>query len=73
MLPKVCEALVLVAQCIVTIILGADEPKHTQDQGVKAEYNLKTFFNETRSSDRGLVESLIGACSFALAFALAQA
>lgn len=59
MLPKVCEALVLVTQCIVTITLGADEPEHT-DQGVKSEYNLKSFFNETRSNDRGLVESLIG-------------
>lgn len=58
MLPKVCEALVLVTQCIVTITLGADEPEHT-DQGVKSEYNLKSFFNETRSNDRGLVESLI--------------
>jgi ataxin-10 len=61
MLPKVCEALVLVTQCIVTITLGADESEHTQEQGITSEYNLKTFFNERRSSDRGLVESLIGA------------
>lgn len=58
MLPKVCEALVLVTQCIITITLGADD---VQNQGAESEYNLKTFFNETRSSDRGLVECLIGA------------
>ena len=56
-LPNVCEALVLVTQCIITITLGADD---VQDQGAESEYNLKTFFNETRSSDRGLVECLIG-------------
>lgn len=59
MLPKVCEALVLVTQCIITITLEADELKNTQDQGLDGN-NLKTFFNEARSSDRGLVESLIG-------------
>lgn len=58
MLPKVCEALVLVTQCIITITLGADD---VQDQGAESEYNLKTFFNKPRSSDRGLVECLIGA------------
>ena len=65
MLPKVCEALVLVTQCIVTITLGAEEMEHIEDQGADGGNNLKTFFNETRSSNRGTVESLIGMYSLA--------
>jgi ataxin-10 len=59
MLPKVCETLVLVTQCIVTVTLGADELEPTQERGT-SEYDLKTFFNERRSFNRGLVECLIG-------------
>jgi ataxin-10 len=58
MLPKVCEALVLVTQCIITITLGADDAEHVHHH---SESDLGAFFNETRSSDQGLVESLIGA------------
>jgi ataxin-10 len=63
MLPKVCEALVLVTQCIVTIALEADEQRSNQDQNTTLatpEPDLKEFFIETRSSDRGIVASLIG-------------
>ena len=56
MLPKACEALVLLAQCIVTITLESDQQKHHEG----SEPNLKAFFNETRSSGQGLAESLIG-------------
>lgn len=60
MLPKVCEALVLVTQCIVTITLEAEQKDHNQNQDLTVEPDLKAFFNETRSPDGGLVESLIG-------------
>lgn len=59
MLPKVCEALVLVTQCIVTITLEADQAKVDQNQDMTPEPDLKAFFNETRSSDGGVVEALI--------------
>ncbi|GLB41722.1 putative spinocerebellar ataxia type 10 protein domain containing protein [Lyophyllum shimeji] len=60
MLPKVCEALVLVTQCVVTITLEADQTKVDQNQDMTAEPDLKAFFNETRSpDDGGVVESLI--------------
>lgn len=59
LLPKVCEALVLVTQCIVTITL-ADEDEATV--WVDSEGNeLKTVFNEALSGrGEGLVESLLG-------------
>lgn len=63
MLPKVCEALVLVTQCIVTIALEADEQRSSRDQNMPladSESDLKGFFIETRSSGCGVVESLIG-------------
>jgi ataxin-10 len=64
MLPKVCEALVLVAQCTATISLEAAEQKMCQDRGdlsVASVANMKEFFIEaTSSSGQGLVESLIG-------------
>lgn len=62
MLPKVCEALVLVAQCIATISLEAVEQKMCQDRGdlsVASVANMKEFFIEATSSGQGLVESLI--------------
>lgn len=71
MLPKVCEALVLVTQCIVTITLEADQQQHKQDQEVDtptSEPSLKDFFNETRSSGLGLVECLIGKYTSFLVF-----
>ncbi|KAF8075063.1 spinocerebellar ataxia type 10 protein domain-containing protein [Lyophyllum atratum] len=51
MLPKVCEALVLVTQ--------SDQAKVDQTQDIASEPDLKAFFNETRSSDGGVVEGLI--------------
>ncbi|KAG6817540.1 hypothetical protein H0H87_007508 [Tephrocybe sp. NHM501043] len=59
MLPKVCEALVLVTQCIVTITLEADAEKVDASHDGAQESDLKSFFNETRSSDGSIVESLI--------------
>ncbi|KAG6813819.1 hypothetical protein H0H92_006763 [Tricholoma furcatifolium] len=59
MLPKVCEALVLVTQCMVTIVLQADGEPADESNVASPEHNLKAFFNETRSSDGGIVESLI--------------
>ncbi|KAG6850778.1 hypothetical protein H0H93_008816 [Arthromyces matolae] len=59
MLPKACEALVLVTQCIVTITLDS-EGENTDERCVDpSEPNLKTFFLETRSDDGGIVEILI--------------
>ncbi|KAJ6496780.1 spinocerebellar ataxia type 10 protein domain-containing protein [Mycena vulgaris] len=54
MLPKVSEALVLVTQCIVTITLESSETGAHSGPG----QNSKEFFNETRSTDQGIVESL---------------
>lgn len=65
MLPKVCEALVLVTQCVVTITLEAEE-RSLQEQvpsSSATETNLKNFFNDSRSpSDHGFPESLVGMC-----------
>lgn len=55
MLPKVCEALVLVAQCMVTTALEAEA--YT---GGSPTQNPKKYFNEARLSKLGLVESLVG-------------
>ncbi|KAJ7695081.1 spinocerebellar ataxia type 10 protein domain-containing protein, partial [Mycena rosella] len=55
MLPKVCEALVLVTQCIVTITLESSETDAHPGPG----QNSQEFFNETRSADQGLVETLL--------------
>ncbi|KAF8889372.1 hypothetical protein BD779DRAFT_1662135 [Infundibulicybe gibba] len=63
MLPKVCEGLVLVTQCIVTIALEAEEgqtyPSLPVNTPPSKERNLKEYFNEARSSDTGMAESLI--------------
>ncbi|KAF7294489.1 Ataxin-10-like protein [Mycena kentingensis (nom. inval.)] len=48
MLPKACEALVLVTQCIVTVILG----------GAGMEQPSQEYFNEAKSGDTGILESL---------------
>jgi len=55
-LPNVCEALVLVTQCIITVTLEvADEMKQDAE-------NLRGLFNGAKSENgQGLVESLIGA------------
>ena len=67
MLPKVCEALVLITQCIVTISLEAEEQRTLLQDGrstLSNFKNMKEFFNEKKSSDQGIVESLIGLYRF---------
>lgn len=54
LLPKVCEALVLITQCITTVTLEED------DANLCADNKLKAFFNEARSEGgEGLIESLL--------------
>ncbi|KAF9054428.1 spinocerebellar ataxia type 10 protein domain-containing protein [Panaeolus papilionaceus] len=63
MLPKVCEALVLVTQCIVTIGLEAEEMQIRVNNGITKLglfINLKTYFIQKQYHDQGMVESLIG-------------
>ncbi|KAK0202822.1 hypothetical protein DFS33DRAFT_1385184 [Desarmillaria ectypa] len=57
MLPKVCEALVLVSQCIVTVTLDAE--KETFSIPSSSPHNIRVFFNELRSENHSLAESLI--------------
>lgn len=56
LLPKVCEALVLVTQCIVTVCLEAEE-----NPAMSGRDKLKDNFNENQVV--GIVESLIGEAS----------
>ncbi|KAK7028293.1 Ataxin-10-like protein [Favolaschia claudopus] len=56
MLPKASEALVLVTQCIVTITLKSADADATEKAKIKLPQD---FFNEARSGDTGIVESLI--------------
>lgn len=62
MLPKVCEALVLVTQCMVTIAIEAEE--YVDQTGVLEEdspkANVRNYFIEARPSGFGVIESLIG-------------
>lgn len=66
MLPKVCEAMVLVTQCITTIALEAEEHQGKQfDEGtVGTISNMKDFFIDVRYSSQGLIENLIGMLPF---------
>ncbi|KAF9453597.1 hypothetical protein P691DRAFT_658323 [Macrolepiota fuliginosa MF-IS2] len=61
MLPKVCEALVLVTQCMVTIAIEAEENAVQMDiqEDASPRTNMKNYFNEARMSGVGVVESLI--------------
>jgi Spinocerebellar ataxia type 10 protein domain len=55
LLPKVCEGLVLIAQCVSTIVLEEEE---VQESG---NGKLKTAFNQALSEDgKGLIENLVG-------------
>lgn len=67
-LPKVCEALVLITQCIVTISLEAEEQRILLQEGrstLTNFKNMKEYFNEKKSSDhQGIVENLIGLYCF---------
>lgn len=63
MLPKICEALVLVAQCIVTVSLEAEEQQIRLENGKSTPENytdVKKYFNRKKYQESGLVESLIG-------------
>ena len=67
LLPKVCEALVLVTQCTITITLDEEEGDDGEDDAdasmwVDSEGNeLRSQFNEARSgAGEGLAESLLG-------------
>ncbi|KAF4593301.1 hypothetical protein EYR38_009015 [Pleurotus pulmonarius] len=71
MLPKVCEALVLITQCISTITLEPEErelspieeqEKAASSSALRSARSFATFreyFNETRYADNGFVETLI--------------
>lgn len=62
MLPKACEALVLVTQCMVTIAIEAEE--YAVQMGLQEDAsprtNMRNYFNEARTSGVGVAESLIG-------------
>lgn len=76
MLPKVCEALVLITQCISTITLEPEErelsPIEEQEKAASSSTlrsarsfaTFREYFNETRYADNGLVETLIGKWRF---------
>jgi ataxin-10 len=67
-LPKVCEALVLVTQCIVTITLVEEEGDGDASMWVDNQvHELKSFFNEARShGGDGLIESILGLSIFSV-------
>jgi len=63
MLPNICEALVLVTQCIVTVSLEAEEQQIRLENGESTYANytdVKRYFNRKKYQESGLVESLIG-------------
>lgn len=64
LLPKVCEALVLVSQCATSIILHAEDNQAQYEHSITTAGEIhhfpKAFFNEERSSDQMLAESVIG-------------
>lgn len=67
LLPKVCEALVLVTQCLTSLTLQSEEVKISASQGRLAAEpeDLKLYVSDARSiSDVGFVESLIGELLF---------
>jgi ataxin-10 len=55
-LPKACEALVLLTQCMVTVSLAAE----SKSSELSGQTNVKIFFNEQRRGKQGIVESLVG-------------
>ncbi|KAF8727186.1 hypothetical protein AX14_007502 [Amanita brunnescens Koide BX004] len=54
-LPKACEALVLLTQCMVTVSLAAE----SKSSELSGQTNVKIFFNEQRRGKQGIVESLV--------------
>ena len=64
MLPKVCEALVLVTQCIITVCLEAEEQQTRVEEKVSTFTdftNMKKYYIQKKHDGHGIVESLIGA------------
>lgn len=62
-LVKVCEALVLVTQCMVTVSLESEMQKERVERGDSTLENyvdMKSFFNRKKYQESGMVESLIG-------------
>lgn len=59
MLPKVCEALVLVSQCVVTVTLDAEKESSSHGTPSASLQNIRAFFNELRFENHSLAESLI--------------
>ncbi|KAK2463664.1 hypothetical protein APHAL10511_004415 [Amanita phalloides] len=57
-LPRACEALVLLTQCMVTISLAAEEQAlHLSDESSRT--NLKNYLSEQQDEKQGIVESLV--------------
>lgn len=57
-LPQVCEALVLLTQCMVTISLEAEERKFL-GSNTQSYTDLKEYFNQQRHEMQGIVEILV--------------
>lgn len=75
MLPKVCEALVLVTQCIVTICLEAEEHQTRLEEGTStytAFTNMKGYYILKKHGDIGVIENLIGQPSHSILLSCTQ-
>ncbi|KAJ3878910.1 spinocerebellar ataxia type 10 protein domain-containing protein [Lentinula edodes] len=63
LLPKVCEALVLTAQCIITITLAAHSYHHSSptssNSTASTHESIHAFFNQIHLEGVGLVENLV--------------
>lgn len=75
LLPKVCEALVLTAQCIITITLAAHSyhlsSPTSSNSTASTHESIHAFFNQIHLEGVGLVENLVGALDiFSLSFML---
>jgi len=72
MLIKVCEGLVLVTQCMVTLCLESEMQRERVEKGQSTlthYVDMKDFFNSKKYSESGMVEGLIGeSCSNAWRF-----
>ncbi|KAJ3732029.1 spinocerebellar ataxia type 10 protein domain-containing protein [Lentinula guzmanii] len=64
LLPKVCEAIVLTVQCIITIILAAHGSHHqgsptSSNSTASTHENIHAFFKEVHQEGLGLVENIV--------------
>ncbi len=69
LLPKVCEALVLVTQCLTTIALRAEEAgstRPTSDGGLPLPSPRTVMVAASTSTGQGFVECLVGTCPLVL-------